>query len=160
MKAGTREAANLVNSEVRNVIPTGKRPFAKKRRVKVGLRDLIGYPVGSKHFLAKSLGIMKVPNDTVTHIVGLKKGGMHGIPVYYGHRIVSKRSAKVQGAMGYLSRKGKFKKGGMVTGYVPPLHYMDTAMSRNLDRITAIMKLRIVQALEHGVFSKGKVFAK
>ena len=157
MKVGVREGAAIIAQEARKMIPVGKRPFAKKRLVKKHLRDLVGYGIGRKHLFARSLGLLRYPGDTATYIVGLKKGGMHGVPVHFGHRIVSHRS-KLQGPRGYWSNKGKLKRSGMVVGYIPPIPYVTDPMERNVKRITEIIKLRTMQAIESGVFNKGRVF--
>lgn len=158
MKVGTKEGAMIVKQEARALAPKSKGDFRKSRKVKRHLRDLIGYSVGRKHFLARSMGIMKFRGDTVTHIVGLKKGGMHGVPVHFGHRVVSRRSSKMQGPSGYRSNKNRFRSRGMVTGYVPPTFFMSKAMERSAARITRIMNHKIQQAISAGIFTKGRAF--
>ena len=104
---------------------------AFKATYKRHLKNGIGYGIGKKHNIARSLGIL---HGIRTMIVGLRKGAMHGVPVHFGHKIVGWKKGET-----YITSKGKEMKNRGVVGQARAIPFIRKAMNGNAIKLSRIM---------------------
>ena len=152
LKNATRQGAIQWRNEARRLAPRGKRKkwygFLEKimtrnqrsrRTMGIHLKEGIEVGVGRKHNLARSLlKTWTTPSTAytnITYIVGLMKGAMHGVPVFWGHKQVIFTGKKEDS---YTTRGGKVMKGWTVRGEQLPEKFMTDAEMQSQRVLTNI----------------------